>query len=66
MGANGTALQTVDVDIFTEQALLISAVEELQINTSQQETIENNNNISYETLITARTIDSYGDWLQTL
>ena len=61
MGANGTALQTVDVDIFTEQALLISAVEELQINTSQQETIENNNNISYETLITARTIDSYGD-----
>lgn len=60
MGANGTALQTVDVDIFTEQALLISAVEELQINTSQQETIENNNNISYETLITARTIDSYG------
>ena len=39
---------------------MIDEVEELQINTSQQETIENNNNISYETLITARTIDNFG------
>ena len=60
MGDNGNALETVDVNVFTEQALLISAVQELQVSTSQEETIENNNSISYETLITARTIDSYG------
>ena len=56
----GEALKTVSVDVFTEQALLASTVQNIQVSTSQQETIEDNNNISYETVITARTIDSYG------
>ena len=58
---NGTqALGTVSVDVLTEQYAIIEAIDDLLISTNQTESFENNNSITYETVITARTIDSFG------
>ena len=57
---NTYAIDTVQVDILTEQYSLVEQIDDLMISTNQSETFENNNSITYETLITARTIDGFG------
>ena len=58
---NGTeAIGTIEVDVLTEQYAIIEAIDDLLVSTAQTETFENNNSITYETVITARTIDGFG------
>ena len=59
-GDETEALGTIQVDALTEQYAIIEAIDDLLISTSQTESFENNNSVTYETVITARTIDSYG------
>ena len=59
-GDETEAIGTIQVDALTEQYAIIEAIDDLLITTSQTESFENNNSVTYETVITARTIDSYG------
>lgn len=59
-GDETEALGTIEVDVLTEQYAIIEAIDDLLISTNQTESFENNNSVTYETVITARTIDSFG------
>ena len=56
----GQALIPLDAEFFTEQYAIIQKIDDLQISTNASESVEDNNSIIYETVITARTIDIYG------
>ena len=54
------ATGTIAAEVFTEQFAIVNDINDLLLTTEGSEEFENNNSITYETLITARTINNFG------
>ncbi|MAX09998.1 MAG: hypothetical protein CMG13_03935 [Candidatus Marinimicrobia bacterium] len=60
LGDGDSALRSLNTEFFTEQYAIFQNIAGLQVSESTTETIEDNSSITYETTITARTVDIYG------